>query len=140
MKIVNPIKTAAMRVPGKCRFCGNWCQLLCGHHIWSKGACQLDVGFNLIALGFDPHRDCPCHRQNHDGNEPTFEQLLALSAQDHDALQGDIETVFYLLRDQLPKGTTAEAIRRHAAKLNLGARRLLLRELEGFEHLLLRES
>jgi hypothetical protein len=134
LKIVNPTLTRSFLRRGKCRFCGKGPIDLCGHHLFSKGAGQLDISINLIALGMP--LTCDCHGSHHDGNEPSFEQLLALSAQDHDCLQGDIETVVYLLRDQLPKGATVQMIERAGKKLGLGARRLLLKELRGFRHLL----
>ena len=80
----------------------------------------------------NPLLDCPCHLQLHDGNGPTFEELLALSAQDHDCLQGDIEGLVYLIRDQLSKDTTEKEFLRQIGKLNFSARRLAFREYAAF--------
>jgi len=131
MMVVNRHLTRSFLRRGKCRFCGKGPINLVGHHLFSKGAGQLDLSCNLIALGLEPW-DCPCHTAHHDGNEPTFEQLLAHSAMDHDCLQGDIEALVYLIRDQLPKGTTEEQFLRAVKRLNFSARQLALREYEVF--------
>lgn len=138
MKIVNDELTDSYLVPGKCRFCGKPCQRLCAHHIWSKGAGQVDIRSNLISLGLMALLDCACHVSHHAGNEPTFEQLLALSAMDHDCLQADIEDLVMLIRRMPPIRDVTEAmfVRTVEKELSFSAKRLALAELKTFRHLL----
>jgi hypothetical protein len=134
MKIVNDALTASMRRRGPCRYCGKVVDL-CGHHIWSKGSGGPDIACNLIALGMP--LTCLCHKSHHDGNEPTFDDLLALSAADNDCLQGDIESLVNLIR-RMPKWNTMSPERYERIvrrELNFGARRLAMRELQSFKHL-----
>lgn len=101
-----------------------------------EGGKQIDIPCNLISLGMP--LTCPCHGSHHDGNEPTFEELLALSAMDHNCLQGDIEALRDLIL-RMPKLSSVDedyyerTVRR---ELNFSARRLAMRELESFRHLL----
>ncbi len=140
MKIVNDALTASMVKPGKCRWCGKHCVRLCGHHLFAKGhngGRQIDIPCNLISLGFTAF-ECRCHDQHHDGNEPTFEQLLAISAADYDCLQSDIEDLVRLIQ-RMPRFSemTAERYERIVNKeLNLSGRRLAMDQLKSFAHLL----
>lgn len=72
-------------------------------------------------------------RAFHDGNEPTYEQLLALSAVDHDCQQDDIEALVWLIR-RLDKRTTEDGFLRavREAGFNRSATALALREFESF--------
>lgn len=139
MKIVNKPLLASYRRPGKCRWCGRSVAMLCGAHVFAKGhgaGREIDIPANLVRLGMDALRDCDCHKRHHDGHEPTHHDLLALAAADNDCLQGDIESLVYLIR-RLPKETTAERFVLAAeAELNLSARALALRQLASFRHLL----
>lgn len=139
MKIVNDTLTASMRRPGKCRCCGRQVQMLCGAHIFAKGhggGRQLDIPCNLIDIGMP--LTCNCHGSHHDGNEPTFEDMLAMSAMDHNCLQGDIESLRDLIL-RMPRFNEMTAERYTSIvnrELNFSARRLAMRELESFRHLL----
>lgn len=141
MRIVNPNLIASYRVPGKCRFCGKPCKLLCGHHLWSKGSGGPDIPANLVSVGFDPFGGCSCHVSHHAGNEPTFEQLLAISAVDHDCLAGDLESLIHLIQ-RLPPIRDVTVTKFGAAcarELNFGAKRLAMNQLRSFRHLLAEE-
>lgn len=138
MKIVNDKLTTSYRRRGPCRCCGKVVDL-CGHHIFAKGmegGKQIDIPCNLVSLGMPLM--CPCHGSHHDGNEPLFEDLLAVSAADHDCLQGDIEALRDLILRMPPiRDVTEETFwRRCKRELNFGGRRLAMRELESFRHLL----
>lgn len=135
MKIENPVLLETYRKIGKCRYCGRRCDT-CGHHVWSKGNGGPDIACNLIALGMP--LTCKCHVSHHYGNEPTFDELLALSAADNDALQGDIEALVMLIR-RMPaiRHVDEELYRKFVAmELGFGAQKLAIKELASFKHLL----
>ncbi len=140
MKIVNDALTASYRRRGPCRWCGRKAHL-CGAHVYAKGhggGRQIDLPCNLVSLGFNAVRDCECHALSHNGHEPTFEQMVAISAADHDCLQGDIEALIRLIQ-RMPKFSEMTVERWTGTvntELNFGARRLAMRELESFRHLL----
>ena len=137
MKIVNDALTESMRQFGPCRHCGRRVNL-CGAHVFAKGhgaGRQIDIPCNLVSLGMP--LTCNCHGSHHDGNEPTFEQLLAYSAADHDCLQGDIEALRDLIL-RMPKWNSMNPERYLAIcdrELNYSARRLARTQLESFKHL-----
>ncbi len=113
----------------------------CAAHIFARGhggGRQIDIPANVVSLGMDALSDCPCHVRSHGGNEPTFEDLLAISAADHDCLQGDIEDLVRLIQ-RMPRFSemTAERYERIVNKeLNLSGRRLAMDQLKSFAHLL----
>ena len=141
MKIVNTDLTQSMNRPGRCRWCGSSVTRLCGHHLYAKGhggGRQIDIPCNLISLGMTPF-DCWCHQRHHNsGADPSFEDLLAVSAADHDCLQGDIEDLVRLIQ-RMPRISEMSVERYESIvkrELNLGGRRLAMRQLESFAHLL----
>lgn len=77
MNLPNPDLLKSFRRRGKCECCGKMCDL-CGAHVFSKGAGQIDHMVNLVALGMDTIRDCDCHHRSHQGLRPTTYDLLAL--------------------------------------------------------------
>ncbi len=115
--------------------------MLCGAHIFAKGhggGRQIDIPCNLVALGMQAIRDCECHTRNHNEGEPSFHDLLAVSAADHDCLQGDIEDLVRLIQ-RMPKISEMDADRYYSIverELNFSARRLAMDQLKSFRHLL----
>jgi hypothetical protein len=47
----------------------------CGHHVFSKGAGQVDHAFNLVAVGMNPS-DCKCHHNHHFSGTPSRHDFL----------------------------------------------------------------
>jgi hypothetical protein len=131
MKVVNPSLIASYRTPGPCRYCGKVVRMRCAAHIFSRGAGQVDIPCNLVSLGMDAVTDCDCHARSHGGNEPTTDELLAVSAADHGCLQGDIEELVWLIR-RLDKTCSEAGYLRAVKELNFSARRLAMREYESF--------
>ncbi len=138
---MNDALITATRTPGKCRWCHKTVAMRCAHHLFARGqggGRQIDIPCNLVALGMNPITDCECHHMHHAGELPTFECLLAVSAIDHDCLQSDIEDLVRLIQ-RMPKFSemTAERYERIVNKeLNLSGRRLAMRQLQSFAHLL----
>lgn len=138
MIIDNPALRKTYHRVGPCRWCRKNVEL-CAHHLFAtghNGGRRIDLPCNMISIGME--FQCPCHRSHHDGNEPTFEQLLAISAADHDCLQGDLEALIRLVH-RMPK-INEMSVERYTKivgrELNFGARRLAMQELESFRHLL----
>ncbi len=99
MKIVDELLLESFRAPGRCEYCGHYCQRREPHHIFSRGmggGSRLDVRINLISL-------CPafvgqeCHNQYHAGHILRCD-LLAIVAKREGRLQTDIEAEIYKLR------------------------------------------
>lgn len=141
MKIVNDALTTSARTPGKCRWCGKFVRMRCAAHIFARGhggGRQIDIPCNIVSLGMDALYDCMCHTASHAGNSPTFDDLMAVSAADHDCLQGDIEDLVRLIQ-RMPKIGEMSVERYESIvkkELNLGGRRLAARMLPSFAHLL----
>lgn len=110
MKIVNEYLTKSYQKPGKCSYCGKSVRMLCAAHIFAKGhggGRQIDVPFNLVALGMDAFLDCSCHVRSHAGQSPTHGDLLAIAAKQNKTSWVDIEQLIYLIR-RLDRDTTRE--------------------------------
>lgn len=136
MKLENTTMIESYRTPGPCRWCGKKVRMRCAAHLLSRGAGQVDIRCNLVQLGMDALKDCPCHTYSHNGHQPTFDQLLALSAEDHKCRPEDIVQVVHFIR-RLPKETTSRQMRSAIIHdLDAEAMKLALREVEEFRHLL----
>ncbi len=134
MKLENDDALDFARGPGVCDWCKGRIAGREPHHIFSKGAGQVDIKSNIAAI-------CRvCHTSVHFG-EIDDNDILAVVAGRENVLQGDIEAVVWLIR-RMPKISemTAERYERIVSReLNYSARRLAMKELESFRHLL-RES
>lgn len=136
MRIINQPLIESFRTPGPCRWCHKDVRMLCAAHIFSKGAGRVDLRCNLVQLGMDPLKDCSCHHDSHMGLKPTFEDLLAISAEDHKCRTEDIHQVVYFIR-RLPKETPAHGFYTKCIReLDDAAIRLIMQEFEGFKDLL----
>lgn len=144
MKIENNALTASYRRYGPCRWCGHECNL-CGAHLFAKGhngGRQIDLPVNLVALGMNPLVDCTCHFDSHHGERPIMEDLLAVSAADHDCQQDDIVDLIRLVQ-RMPKFNEMTAARYEliiGRELGYSARCLAMSQLESFRHLLVRAA
>ncbi len=76
-----------------------WCRLRVyseAAHIFSRGAGQVDIRENLVAL-------CRfCHDENHRGHEPMRDQLLMIAAKRENTTQDKIKREVWRIR-RLPK-------------------------------------
>jgi hypothetical protein len=77
------------------------------------GGSTLDIRINIASLGLGEwsgrSMECGCHRDHHDGNEPTRDDLLARVANREGALQRDIDAVIRLIM-RLDKHASARAL------------------------------
>lgn len=99
MKVVNKALLAEFRTAGACEYCKRPCRAREPHHLFTRGAGQLDIRINLIALG--SAFQCTCHRERHDGNILHCDMLAVVAAREN-VLQDHITDVIHLLR-RLPK-------------------------------------
>ena len=102
MKIERPDLLREFRGPGRCELCDAMCSIREAAHIFSKGAGQLDVRINLLALGSTTNFKCDCHSRSHYGDGATRQQMLQIVARREMCDPDDIQAVIYLLR-RLPK-------------------------------------
>lgn len=131
MKLENNAALDFARGPGVCEWCKRHRADRDPHHIFSKGAGQVDIQSNIASL-------CRgCHGLVHTG-ELDDDSILAVVAMREDCLQGDIEALVWLIR-RMPRVNEMTAERYTSIvnrELNFSARRLAMKELQSFRHLL----
>lgn len=122
MLIIDPELVYQFRKQTVCEWCGRRVKSgLAPHHVFTRGAGQLDVSFNLIAL-------CPptgnnCHQLFHDGHIMR-EDLLAKVAAREGVLQDDIVDAVHFLR-RLPKRPSMQRLDWLLMELKDGPRALV---------------
>lgn len=141
VKIVNDKALKFARGPGFC----DWCRKPVGnrnpHHVFSKGAGQVDIRCNIAAICETFSGGLHCHHLVHTG-EIADGGILAMVAEREKCLQDDIRSLVMLIR-RMPaiRYVDEELFRKFVAmELGHGAQKLALRELETFKHLLWRDS
>jgi len=77
MNVLNPALLKAFRLPGLCEYCRKPCKMRCGHHVFAKGAGQVDHPWNLVKVGMNP-RDCNCHGSHHFSGKPSRHEFLCV--------------------------------------------------------------
>jgi len=98
MKIVNCKLLAEFRGPGCCEACRKPCVRLFPHHIFTRGAGQVDIRENLISLCLE------CHAGFHSMGSPSFTRLLKIAADREKSTPNRIRAmVFKIRRDQSEK-------------------------------------
>jgi hypothetical protein len=97
------------------------------HHIFTKGASQLDTPINLIALGRSTKFICACHSIGQ-GGRANRERFLAIVARREQTTPADILEVVWMIR-RLPKQPTRASIDREVLTLGVGARLLAMKTL-----------
>lgn len=133
MKIVNPELLAEFRHGGRCEYCHKQCKLLEPHHIFTRGAGQLDIRVNLIALGSTRgFPQCDCHPSAHSG-EITRNDFLIAVAHRHKLKAYQVEEIVFCLRDRLVKSPTQTQIVKAMEGLSAGARSIVQSELRRLE-------
>jgi hypothetical protein len=75
MNVIDKDLLKSLRLPGLCAICRKPCKMRCGHHVRTKGECQVDHMFNLVQLGMNP-RDCLCHHNFHAMGRPSRQDFL----------------------------------------------------------------
>jgi hypothetical protein len=115
------------RTAGYCESCGRHCKMREPHHIFTKGAGQLDTPINLVALGRSTKFMCGCHSKGQ-GGRANRERFLEIVATREGTTPADIQDVVWLLR-RLPKRPTRQAIDRELLTLGENGRLLAVRTL-----------
>lgn len=123
MNVPDPDTLASFRRGGRCELCGQPCMMLCGAHIWSKGAGRVDLPFNLVAVGMNPLVDCDCHVQSHCGILIPRERFLVVAAARERTTPRAITAVVHMLR-RLPKNPRQAEIGYELNELEGESRRL----------------
>ncbi len=125
MKVVDRNLLREFSALGPCEFCG-WNSQRHAHHIYSRGAGQVDIRENLVGLCWR------CHRQNHDGHEPKRNQLLQVAAWREGTTPHAITAEVHRLR-RLPKPIEAAPKKRRPApkKLTRSSLRAMLSDCLG---------
>lgn len=77
MNVINTDLLKSLRLPGLCEMCRKVCKMRCGHHIFAKGAGQVDHLWNLVKVGMNP-RDCNCHHNLHFNGTPSRHRCLEI--------------------------------------------------------------
>lgn len=110
MKIVNVALLKRFRTAGHCELCGVWCKVREPHHAFTRGAGQLDVPFNLIAVGSTRKSECRCHARVDGRDSPAipFDEVLAVIAKREGVTPEWIESEVWRLR-RLPQPRDGEA-------------------------------
>ncbi len=108
MNVPDDTLLASMRTPGACDYCGKECPNRAAHHIFTRGAGQVDWAPNLIALGWDAP-GCVCHVGFHYSGKPSMVQLLANSAARHGMTPDLIESTIHAIRACPRSSTFAKA-------------------------------
>jgi hypothetical protein len=127
MIIANNALLNTYRTAGYCESCGRHCKEREPHHIFTKGAGQLDVPIVLIALGLSSKFYCTCHTMGQ-GGRANRERFLAIVAKREQTTPAAIEEVVWMLR-RLPKCPSRASIDREVLTLGEGARLLALKTL-----------
>ena len=99
MKILNQRTLDEFRTRGPCSWCARVCRVREPHHWYPKGmgnSSQLDVQFNLIAVGSSQLFQCDCHTRMESG-EIYRGDVLAKIAALNGLLQDPLERAIYLL-------------------------------------------
>jgi len=106
MILVDEACLARFRQPGICEWCRRPCfQGRDPHHIMSRGAGRVDFSWNLCGI-------CRlCHVANHQGNEPTRLDLMAVAARREGILQDDIIRLVHAVRRTPKEQFTMELVR-----------------------------
>lgn len=133
MKIENEAVLASFRGPGRCDWCGKFCQLREAAHVFAKGmggARRIDMPFNVAGLGRTDAFECICHKSHHDGNRPLHCDLLAKVAAREGLFQGDIEVAVYCLW-RLPKRPSDAELAAELAAIPGAAARLVREAVAG---------
>lgn len=108
MKLVNDEALDFARGPGWCDYCRRAVSSRSPHHVFSKGAGQIDAHFNIAALCDVFSGGLDCHHRVHTG-EIDDDSILAMVATREHCHQDDIKQLVYLIR-RLPKETTREQL------------------------------
>ncbi len=124
MKIVNDDLIASYRKRGRCLWCSEMVNL-CAAHLFSKGAGQVDLPFNLISLGQNAVVDCSCHQDSHYSQSPGRDKLLAINARLYKTTPQAIEDVVQWVR-RLPKGSSRERVFEAMGELDSDAEKLAM--------------
>lgn len=76
MNVLNPDLLKSLRLPGLCEMCRKPCKMRCGHHVFSKGAGQVDHMLNLVSVAMNPVDGCNCHGSYHTTGKPSKMRFL----------------------------------------------------------------
>lgn len=141
MKIVNDKALDFARGPGYC----DWCRKLVSnrnpHHVFSKGAGQVDARFNIAAICETFSGGLNCHHLVHTG-EIDDDDILIMVAEREDVIQDDIKSLVMLIRRMPAIRYVDENLYRKFVEMELSfsAQKLAIKELESFKHLLRRDT
>lgn len=78
MNVLDPDLLKSYRLPGLCECCGKVCKMRCGHHVFSKGAGQVDHQWNLVKVAMSPQDGCTCHHDHHLKGKPSRAEMLQI--------------------------------------------------------------
>ncbi len=127
MLILNPAAMSRARQRPRCEWTGE--PLPHGAdpaHVFSRGSGGPEADWNLVSLSR------AAHSSHHDGNEPLHCNLLAIVAQRHQCLQGDIEAAVWALR-RLPNDPSPERLKRELAAIPRRAAELVREAIAGHQ-------
>ncbi len=94
MQVLNPDLLKSLRLPGLCEMCRRPCKMRCAHHVFCKGAGQVDSMLNLVQVAMSPHDGCDCHgRHHHLGNPSRHDFMRIVSKREGVPLELIAETI-----------------------------------------------
>lgn len=107
MKLLNDGALQEFRGPGECSWCRMKVRNREPHHIYSRGAGQVDHPWNIAALCAVFSGGKNCHHEVHQGNVDRSDLELMVAGREG-IMQGHISHLVWAIR-RLPKGTDPEA-------------------------------
>jgi hypothetical protein len=106
MYIKNNATLARFRTKGRCECCGAYCRRREPHHLFTRGAGQLDIPINLVALGSSRLHLCECHARAQEIGRDAFLEIVA--KREKVSAAWIVEEIYRLRRLPQPREREAE--------------------------------